>query len=312
MLGFTSKDLARITKINLRTIQFWTGEGLIIPDIESYSKGKGRGRKNIYSFPNIIECSLIRELEMRGLRLQQIFLVLEQLRREREKQQKDYFTMNAILNTYSNKKSIFVIVTNMTDYPFTQDVLKLDNNIADVLHKIMQEQPSQILEEKIQETIYNSMSLTIPTRLVVSKRNSILLQDIVAFRSLIIIDVVTLFNELRIDWYKKIFPFTPSDYATFNEFIDFQNQWNSMTEEERLAKNRESIDSLTEDDWKDLLRMRHLKGGKVDWGISDPDRTQFLKKWWDTKPEKEKKEINKEVLSMLIDPKRKKQADKKK
>lgn len=56
MEQYLKKDIAKILNKPIRTIQYWTDEKLVIPDIEP-SQGKGKAR--VYSKRNLIEFAMI-------------------------------------------------------------------------------------------------------------------------------------------------------------------------------------------------------------------------------------------------------------
>ena len=85
MKSYSSKEVASITGINVRTIQFWCSEEIIVPDIGAYPKGGGRGKKLLFSQSNIIECMIVQELQRRGFLLKDISTIMEDTRRFRKK-----------------------------------------------------------------------------------------------------------------------------------------------------------------------------------------------------------------------------------
>lgn len=85
MKSYSSKEVAQITGINVRTIQFWCSEEIIVPDIGTYPKRGGRGRKLLFSQSNIIECLIVQELQRRGFLLKGICTVMDWVRKYRKK-----------------------------------------------------------------------------------------------------------------------------------------------------------------------------------------------------------------------------------
>jgi len=75
--AFIKKEAAKVLDITPRTIQFYTDDGLIIPEIANPT---GRGTTRKYSKRNLIELLLIRELAKNGLSLEKIKNVMTELR----------------------------------------------------------------------------------------------------------------------------------------------------------------------------------------------------------------------------------------
>lgn len=76
-LSFTKKQVAEAIGISLRTIQYYTDEGLLIPEIANPS---GRGTSRKYSRKNLVEFLIIKELAKYGLSLGQIKGIMEKAR----------------------------------------------------------------------------------------------------------------------------------------------------------------------------------------------------------------------------------------
>lgn len=76
--SFTKKQSADILDITPRTIQFYTDQGLIIPEI---SNPVGRGKTRRYSKRNLVEFMLVRELAKNGLTLEKIKNVMSEVRK---------------------------------------------------------------------------------------------------------------------------------------------------------------------------------------------------------------------------------------
>jgi DNA-binding transcriptional MerR regulator len=75
--SFTKKQVAEAIGISLRTIQFYTDEGLLIPEIANPS---GRGTSRKYSRKNLVEFLIIKELAKYGLSLGKIKAIMEKAR----------------------------------------------------------------------------------------------------------------------------------------------------------------------------------------------------------------------------------------
>ncbi len=76
-LSFTKKRMSEAIGVSLRTIQFYTDEGLLIPEIANPS---GRGTSRKYSRKNLVEFLIIKELAKYGLSLGQIKTIMEKAR----------------------------------------------------------------------------------------------------------------------------------------------------------------------------------------------------------------------------------------
>jgi DNA-binding transcriptional MerR regulator len=72
--SFTKKQMSEAIGVSLRTIQFYTDEGLLIPEIANPS---GRGTSRKYSRKNLVEFLIIKELAKYGLSLGKIKTVME-------------------------------------------------------------------------------------------------------------------------------------------------------------------------------------------------------------------------------------------
>ena len=71
---FSSQDVAELTGVSLRQLQWWDEQGVVSP--------VQRGHKRVYQFHELVEISLITELRHKGISLQKIRRVLRFLQRE--------------------------------------------------------------------------------------------------------------------------------------------------------------------------------------------------------------------------------------
>lgn len=71
---FTSLDVARITGVSLRQLQWWDEQGVVSP--------MQRGHRRLYQLREVIEIALITELRRKGISLQKIRRVLRFLQKE--------------------------------------------------------------------------------------------------------------------------------------------------------------------------------------------------------------------------------------
>jgi DNA-binding transcriptional MerR regulator len=75
--AFTAERARSLTGLTPRQLQYWDESGLLHP---SYTARKGRGRKRLYSFPDLVSLQVIADLRRAGISLQQIRRVVEHLR----------------------------------------------------------------------------------------------------------------------------------------------------------------------------------------------------------------------------------------
>jgi DNA-binding transcriptional MerR regulator len=71
---FTSRDVARLTGISLRQLQWWDERGIVVP--------ARSGHKRLYSLDDLAEVAVICELRVRGFSLQKIRRIVRFLQRE--------------------------------------------------------------------------------------------------------------------------------------------------------------------------------------------------------------------------------------
>jgi len=102
--GYPKKFVAGITGLTPRTIQFYTDEGLVIPDVDD---AKGRGKTRLYSALNIYEFILAKHLADYGLRLEKIKKVMSLIRKRfPEARRRKYWLRD------SSKERAFLIIYN--------------------------------------------------------------------------------------------------------------------------------------------------------------------------------------------------------
>lgn len=78
MEAFNSKMVHRIVGVSLRQIQYWDEQGFIRPSVKS---AEGRGTKRLYSFSDLVQLKVIKDLTDYGLSLQKIRRCLNHLKR---------------------------------------------------------------------------------------------------------------------------------------------------------------------------------------------------------------------------------------
>ena len=77
METFDSKTASRIVGVSLRQIQYWDEQGFIRPSVKT---AEGRGTKRLYSFSDLIQLKVVKDLADHGLSLQKIRRCLGHLR----------------------------------------------------------------------------------------------------------------------------------------------------------------------------------------------------------------------------------------
>lgn len=98
MKKYSTEELSGITNIPIRTIQYYYHSELIRPEVELHRRGKGRGKKILFSSNNIIECLLARDLMQKGLHLSVVGLIMEYVRAKRRKSAVDFFAPRVLVN----------------------------------------------------------------------------------------------------------------------------------------------------------------------------------------------------------------------
>ena len=77
MENFDSKTVSRIVGVSLRQIQYWDEQGFIRPSVKT---AEGRGTKRLYSFSDLVQLKVVKDLAGHGLSLQKIRRCLRHLR----------------------------------------------------------------------------------------------------------------------------------------------------------------------------------------------------------------------------------------
>ncbi len=75
--GYSTGIAARVSGLNLRTLQRWTDQGVITPSVQ---QGKGKGSRDIFSFGDLVALRTLGELRAAGLSLQGMKKALAVLR----------------------------------------------------------------------------------------------------------------------------------------------------------------------------------------------------------------------------------------
>ena len=69
MEAFDSKSASRITGVSLRQIQYWDERGFIRPSVKL---AEGRGTKRLYSFADLVQLRVVKNLSQHGLSLKKV------------------------------------------------------------------------------------------------------------------------------------------------------------------------------------------------------------------------------------------------
>jgi DNA-binding transcriptional MerR regulator len=77
METFDSKTVSRIVGVSLRQIQYWDEQGFIRPSVKT---AEGRGTKRLYSFSDLVQLKVVKDLAEYGLSLQKIRRCLSHLK----------------------------------------------------------------------------------------------------------------------------------------------------------------------------------------------------------------------------------------
>lgn len=77
MEAFDSKTVSRIVGVSLRQIQYWDERGFLRPSVKTAG---GRGTKRLYSFSDLVQLKVVKDLADNGLSLQKIRRCLRHLK----------------------------------------------------------------------------------------------------------------------------------------------------------------------------------------------------------------------------------------
>ena len=97
---YTSNDVARISGVSLRQLQWWDERKVVSP--------RQDGHKRVYVPEEVVEISVIAELRRKGFSLQKIRRVLKYLQREMGKRLSDALASEAEVHLLTDGKSIFL------------------------------------------------------------------------------------------------------------------------------------------------------------------------------------------------------------
>ena len=131
------KEVAALTGIPARTVQYYTEQVGVVPDIADPKK---RGSNRIYSRENVVEFLLIKELSKQGLSLAIIKIIIKQLI-DCKRREQDWF--KRIMNKSPAKEICYCFIYDPFDakkcdvgFQFTSrevgHLFKLDNSPMDI------------------------------------------------------------------------------------------------------------------------------------------------------------------------------------
>ncbi len=69
MIGFSVEQVARFTGLTARQLKYADATGLLAPSVQA---DRGRGKRRLYSFPDLVALRLIARLRLQGVSLQAI------------------------------------------------------------------------------------------------------------------------------------------------------------------------------------------------------------------------------------------------
>lgn len=97
---FTSREVAAITGITLRQLQWWDERRIVVPERE--------GRRRLYSLGNLAELAVIAELREKGFSLQRVRKVVRALEREFHRRLVETVTAGSEYHLLTDGRNIYV------------------------------------------------------------------------------------------------------------------------------------------------------------------------------------------------------------
>jgi Predicted transcriptional regulators len=98
--SYPSSDVARISGVSLRQLQWWDEQNVVSP--------RHDGHKRVYLPNEVVEVTVIAELRRKGFSLQKIRRVLRYLQREMGKRLSDALTTESDVHLLTDGKSIYL------------------------------------------------------------------------------------------------------------------------------------------------------------------------------------------------------------
>ncbi len=100
MQSYSSVDVARLSGVSLRQLQWWDEQKVVSP--------RHDGHKRIYDMAEVVEVSVIAELRRKGFSLQKIRRVLRFLQKEMGKRLTDILTPESDIHLLTDGKHIYL------------------------------------------------------------------------------------------------------------------------------------------------------------------------------------------------------------
>lgn len=97
---YTSSEVARISGVSLRQLQWWDERGVVSP--------RQQGHRRVYLPQEVVEVSVIAALRKKGFSLQKIRRVLRFLTKEMDKRLADVASAQADIHLLTDGKSIYL------------------------------------------------------------------------------------------------------------------------------------------------------------------------------------------------------------
>src|SRR5271163_3789135 len=97
---FTSSDVARISGVSLRQLQWWDERNVVSP--------RQDGHRRVYAPDEVVEVSVIAALRKKGFSLQKIRRVLRYLQKEMGKRLADAVEHDSEIHLLTDGKSIYL------------------------------------------------------------------------------------------------------------------------------------------------------------------------------------------------------------
>ncbi len=97
---FTSREVAAVTGITLRQLQWWDERRIVVPERE--------GRRRLYSLGNLAELAVIAELRDKGFSLQRVRKVVRALEREFQRRLVETVTAGSEYHLLTDGRNIYV------------------------------------------------------------------------------------------------------------------------------------------------------------------------------------------------------------
>lgn len=98
--AFTSQEVASLTGITARQLQWWDERGIVVPARE--------GHRRLYTFDDVAEIAVICELRRRGFSLQRVRKVIRFLQRELGKRLVETVSAGAECHLLTDGRNIFL------------------------------------------------------------------------------------------------------------------------------------------------------------------------------------------------------------